>query len=65
MREHVYSRSRVILMPSLYESWGRVAVEAFASGIPVIAHTTPGLVESMGEAGSSPTVTTRTPGSTP
>lgn len=51
MREHVYSRSRMILMPSLYESWGRVAVEAFASGIPVIAHPTPGLVESLGEAG--------------
>ncbi|WP_039932402.1 glycosyltransferase family 4 protein [Streptomyces viridochromogenes] len=51
MREHVYSRARVILMPSLYESWGRVAVEAFASGIPVIAHPTPGLVESLGEAG--------------
>ncbi|WP_375136593.1 glycosyltransferase family 4 protein [Streptomyces sp. MA5143a] len=51
MRGHVYSRSRVILMPSLYESWGRVAVEAFASGIPVIAHPTPGLVESLGEAG--------------
>ncbi|KAA6215530.1 glycosyltransferase [Streptomyces albofaciens JCM 4342] len=52
MREHVYSRSRVVLMPSLYESWGRVAVEAFASGIPVIAHPTPGLVESLGEAGT-------------
>ncbi|MFJ8313754.1 MULTISPECIES: glycosyltransferase family 4 protein [unclassified Streptomyces] len=51
MREHVYSRSRVMLMPSLYESWGRVVVEAFASGIPVIAHPTPGLVESLGEAG--------------
>ncbi|GHE00326.1 glycosyl transferase family 1 [Streptomyces alanosinicus] len=51
MREHVYGRARVVLMPSLYESWGRVAVEAFASGIPVIAHPTPGLVESMGEAG--------------
>ncbi|MBY8343410.1 MULTISPECIES: glycosyltransferase family 4 protein [Streptomyces] len=51
MREHVYSRSRVVLMPSLYESWGRVAVEAFASGIPVVAHPTPGLVESLGEAG--------------
>lgn len=51
MREHVYSRSRVMLMPSLYESWGRVAMEAFASGIPVIAHPTPGLVESLGEAG--------------
>jgi glycosyltransferase involved in cell wall biosynthesis len=51
MRTHVYARSRVMLMPSIYESWGRVAVEALASGIPVIAHPTPGLVESLGEAG--------------
>ncbi|MGW8375428.1 glycosyltransferase family 4 protein [Streptomyces sp. ODS28] len=51
MHEHVYSRSRVMLMPSIYEPWGRVAIEAFASGIPVIAHPTPGLVESLGEAG--------------
>ncbi|MFG3155388.1 glycosyltransferase family 4 protein [Streptomyces sp. NPDC048219] len=51
MRDHVYRRSRVMLMPSLYESWGRVAIEAFASGIPVIAHPTPGLVESLGDAG--------------
>jgi glycosyltransferase involved in cell wall biosynthesis len=51
MRTHVYARSRVVLMPSLYESWGRVAVEACASGIPVVAHPTPGLVESLGPAG--------------
>ncbi|MFD9825367.1 glycosyltransferase family 4 protein [Streptomyces violascens] len=51
MKAKVYSRSRVMLMPSLYESWGRVAVEALASGIPVIAHPTPGLVESLGSAG--------------
>lgn len=48
----VYSRTRLLLMPSLYESWGRVGVEAMCSGIPVIAHPTPGLVESLGAAGT-------------
>lgn len=47
----VYSKTCVLLMPSIYESWGRVGVEAMASGIPVIAHPTPGLKESLGEAG--------------
>lgn len=41
----VYERTRVLLVPSKYESWGRVAVEAMASGIPVIASRTPGLLE--------------------
>jgi len=51
MRDRVYARTRVLLMPSSYESWGRAGVEAVASGIPVLAHPTPGLCESLGEAG--------------
>jgi glycosyltransferase involved in cell wall biosynthesis len=51
MRDQVYAKTRVLLMPSSYESWGRAGCEALASGIPVIAHPTPGLCESLGEAG--------------
>lgn len=51
MAKLVYSRTRILLMPSDYESWGRTGVEAFASGIPVIANPTPGLQESLGSAG--------------
>lgn len=52
MRERVYGRTRILLMPSSYESWGRTAVEAMCSGIPVIAHPTPGLRECLGHAGA-------------
>lgn len=48
MRDEVYARTRVLLVPSNYESWGRVAVEAMCSGVPVIAHPTSGLMESCG-----------------
>jgi glycosyltransferase involved in cell wall biosynthesis len=47
----IYSRCGIILMPSDYESWGRVAVEAMSCGIPVIANPTPGLKESLGSSG--------------
>lgn len=47
----VWARTRVLLMPSVKETWGMVGVEAMCSGIPVIAHPTPGLVESLGDAG--------------
>lgn len=58
----IYQHCRIMLMPSQdlgtpgpnpdwTESWGRVAIEAAASGIPTIAHPTPGLVESLGDAG--------------
>lgn len=42
----VYRKSKIILMPSEIESWGRVAVEAACSGIPSLTSTAPGLVES-------------------
>uniref|UniRef100_A0A6C0KLU6 Glycosyl transferase family 1 domain-containing protein n=1 Tax=viral metagenome TaxID=1070528 RepID=A0A6C0KLU6_9ZZZZ len=47
----VYEKTDILLVPSKEESWGRVAVEAMSSGIPVIAHPTPGLLESCGDAG--------------
>jgi hypothetical protein len=48
----VYSKTKILLMPSKYESYGRVGVEAMASGIPVLAHPTSGLRESLGDAGT-------------
>lgn len=47
----VYGKTKIVLMPSVAESWGMVAIEAAASGIPTIAAPTPGLVESLGDAG--------------
>lgn len=52
MAKDVYARTKILLAPSSYESYGRVAVEAMCSGIPVIAHPTPGLLESLGDAGT-------------
>lgn len=52
MRRDVWSRTRILLMPSSYESYGMVGVEAMHSGIPVIAHPTPGTREMLGKAGT-------------
>lgn len=41
----VYALTRVLLMPSSYESWGRCAVEAGWCHVPTIAGDTPGLRE--------------------
>jgi glycosyltransferase involved in cell wall biosynthesis len=49
--QEIYKKSRIVLMPSSYESWGRVGMEASCSGIPVIASPTPGLTESLDYAG--------------
>lgn len=46
----VYRRTRILLMPSVYESYGRVALEAAVTGIPTIAHPTAGVREAMGDA---------------
>lgn len=52
MRDDVYAETKLLLMPSLVESWGMVAVEAMCSGIPVLARPTPGLREVLGSAGT-------------
>lgn len=51
IRDNFYSRIKVLLMPSKYESFGRVAVEAASSGIPTVASPTPGLLEALGQRG--------------
>jgi len=51
MKNDVWSRTRVLMVPSVYESYGMVAAEAMSSGIPVLAAPTPGLKESLGVAG--------------
>lgn len=48
----VWSGTRVLLMPSIYESYGLTAVEAGINGIPTIANPTPGLLENLGSGGS-------------
>lgn len=47
----IYRQTRILIMPSRYESWGRTATEAMCSGIPVICCPTPGLKENCGDAG--------------
>lgn len=46
----VYRRTRILIMPSQYESWGRTATEAMCSGIPIICTPTDGLKENCGDA---------------
>jgi glycosyltransferase involved in cell wall biosynthesis len=47
-----YRSSRAVLMPSLWrESLGRVAIEAMANGIPILASDRGALPETLGNAG--------------
>jgi glycosyltransferase involved in cell wall biosynthesis len=47
----IYRKTRLLLMPSRSETWGRTAIEAASSGIPTIAHRSVGLEEALGSAG--------------
>ena len=51
MYRDVYSKSKIVLMPSTYESYGMVAAEAISYGIPVICSPQTGLKENLGESG--------------
>lgn len=62
MRRDVWARTRILTAPSIYESYGMAAVEALASGIPVIAHPTPGLRERSGTPAPSLIGPTSAPG---
>jgi len=48
----IYKQTRLLIMPSQYESWGMTATEAMCSGIPVICTPTPGLKENCDYAGN-------------
>jgi glycosyltransferase involved in cell wall biosynthesis len=47
----LYSAARALIFPSLYEGFGLPALEAMASGTPVVASNTTGLAEVVGDAG--------------
>jgi glycosyltransferase involved in cell wall biosynthesis len=47
----LYSAARALVFPSLYEGFGLPALEAMASGTPVVASNTTGLAEAVGDAG--------------
>ena len=48
----LYRDARIVLMPSSYpEAWGRVAAEAVAATIPVLASSIGGLPEAIGDGG--------------
>lgn len=47
----IYGKSNIILMPSDYESYGRVALESAINRLPVICTPTDGLKECLGDAG--------------
>lgn len=55
---NVLRKTKVLLMPSNYESYGRCAAEAACVGIPSIVHPTQGLWEALGDGRRYPAVNT-------
>lgn len=51
MCRDVWAHTTALIVPSIYESYGMVGLEAACLGIPVIAAPTPGLKESLDFAG--------------
>ena len=49
----VYEKSKIILMPSEYESYGQVAIEAISCGIPVLNSKAQGLCSALGTASNA------------
>jgi glycosyltransferase involved in cell wall biosynthesis len=47
----LYRTASICVVPSLWEGFSLAAVEAMASGVPVVASGVPGLAEVVGEAG--------------
>ena len=47
----IIKSSDVVVIPSLWEGFGLIAVEAMACGVPVIASSVPGLKDVVGGAG--------------
>lgn len=43
----ILTGSHLVLVPAIREGWGLVVVESNAMGIPVVAYTVPGLVDSV------------------
>lgn len=51
MCRDVWAHTAILIVPSIYESYGMVGLEAASLGIPVLAAPTPGLRESLRTAG--------------